>query len=956
MSPKKITRKRLQKVQQINLSEYSLKVNIKKCNYGKFRFSDIEEYVEAIAGSRQYEYDAIKEIMIYLWGGGYNSIEELAKENFNRGHINKRFPSEEIYLNHLPLRDRLSGVVHMATGTGKSYVIWAVAYLSIVMGFTKRVLVLAPPQTVIRDGLREKFEKLLRDKKLNNLLPLEFQGKPVDIVSDKDVIDDYNIVIKNFYSKSGLGSIEDTLFTEGEEVLVLSDEVHHPYSHLIYDAGQIDMEAKTKKEDQNERQWMQFLREHKEIKRHIGFTGTPYNKNDFFADVIFNYSIAAAKKEKVIKNIDAILDTQTEEGSLDWNDYNRFQLVYKRHKENSEKFAYPTNNKERTVKPITIFICNGQSSAGRWRDKFVDFLVKIEENGLTGSEAEQKARQKTLLAISSEKKVYEPILKKVESIDVNTPGGMVEYIFTVNSLSEGWDADNVFQIVPMEEKAFNSKLLISQVLGRGLRIPREVSSAIINSNYPVITVTNHEKFSAHIQELLSSVVNSDLSISSKILLTKEGRGSYNFNLFNLNYLASTVIEKADKADQQLQPSNLILEKGGETQDVKITFIESSQKTVTLERQNFPVSKIVKEIYQRFKRREHETIHFDFGDGEQFRAPTEEEILKVIDGAMKKAGITGGQLIEINKKKIELFFNQFLPLGTKKRRFENIHGNLAPVLTETIEKSSVRVGELERDGVVFVSGDYDSELDNLSIDVINYIRKDRENNKMPEQQLLSFIDPKNLLGHYSEFVDSLTPNDPRSPFIVNTSVLKNPQSSVIVTHSPEKEFVFRLISNYEYIDSWIKSPDKGFYSIDYVYWKKGKDKTRRGFNPDFFIKQDLDKYMEIVEKNSGEVTILKDLKKKGITQLIRVVEIKSEGAEVDGINKAKNEYATEHFRSLNKKLIEQNASDIPEEYRSDLKQFYTFDLLTPDEYERWFNNLKSGKNQLETEYLYLIKQK
>ena len=33
-------------------------------------------------------------------------------------------------------------------------------------------------------------------------------------------------------------------------------------------------------------------------------------------------------------------------------------------------------------------------------------------------------------------------------------------------LSEGWDVDNVFQIVPMEERVFNSKLLISQVLER----------------------------------------------------------------------------------------------------------------------------------------------------------------------------------------------------------------------------------------------------------------------------------------------------------------------------------------------------------------------------------------------------------------------------------------------------------------------------------------------------------
>jgi type III restriction enzyme len=944
MSPKKRTKKRLQKVKQINLSEYSFKINTKKCNFNEFRFSDIEEYVEAIAGARQYEYDAIKEIMIYLWGGGYNSIEELAKENFNRGHINKRFASEEIFLNHLPLRDRLSGVVHMATGTGKSFVIWAVAYLSIVMGLTKRVLVLAPPQTVIRDGLQDKFIKLLRDEKLNKLLPLEYQGKPVDIVSDKDVIEDYNIIIKNFYSKSGLGSIEDTLFSPGEEVLVLSDEVHHPYAHLTYAEGQIDLEDKTKKDEENERQWMQFLREHEQIKRHIGFTGTPYNKDDFFADVIFNYSIAAAKEEQVIKNIEAIIDTQTEEGTLDWSDDNRFQLVYKKHKENSEKFSYSIG-KKRMVKPITIFICSTQISAGKWRDKFVDFLIKTKEDGLTGSEAEQSARQKTLLAISSEKSVYESILKQVESTDIKTQGGMVEYIFTVNSLSEGWDADNVFQIVPMEEKAFNSKLLISQVLGRGLRVPREVPAMMIKSNYPVVTVTNHEKFGEHIKELLSAVVNSDLSISSEVISSNKGRGIHHFNIFNLNYLASPVVEEEIKKYEQTLPSNLILEKGGETQDVKITFIESGQKTITLQREIYTLSKVVADIYRRFKNRNIEGSQFDFSDSTPPIIITEEEIRNTIERAMIEAGIKGKKVTDANKKRIELFFNRFLPAGTKKRRFENIKGNLEPISTKTIERSGVRIGELERDGVVFVSEDYETELDRLSIDVIGHIKKDRENINKPEQQLLGFVDPKKLLGQYSEYVRTLVLNDLRPPFIVNSSVLKNPQSSVIVTHSPEKEFVFRLISSYEYIESWIKSPDKGFYSIGYIYWKKGKDKTMRGFNPDFFIKQDLQEYIKICEKKGKDTFSLKQLEKKGYTQLIRVVEIKSEGAEEESINKAKNKDAIEHFEGLNKKLIEQNASDIEEQYREDLKQFYTFDLLTPDDYERWFNNLSNASIKL-----------
>ena len=61
---------------------------------------------------------------------------------------------------------------------------------------------------------------------------------------------------------------------------------------------------------------------------------------------------------------------------------------------------------------------------------------------------------------------------------VNQKGNPVEFIFSVSMLTEGWDVKRVFQIVPDEERAFNSKLLIAQVLGRGLRIPDGWEQAI----------------------------------------------------------------------------------------------------------------------------------------------------------------------------------------------------------------------------------------------------------------------------------------------------------------------------------------------------------------------------------------------------------------------------------------------------------------------------------------------
>jgi len=40
--------------------------------------------------------------------------------------------------------------------------------------------------------------------------------------------------------------------------------------------------------------------------------------------------------------------------------------------------------------------------------------------------------------------------------------------------------------VPHEERAFNSKLLIAQVLGRGLRIPEEYKGDSLGSEYLIM--------------------------------------------------------------------------------------------------------------------------------------------------------------------------------------------------------------------------------------------------------------------------------------------------------------------------------------------------------------------------------------------------------------------------------------------------------------------------------------
>lgn len=945
-------------VDRINLSEHVLNINLKKGGRQKFNFSEIEEFVRAIVGNREYQYEAVRDIMIYLWAGGYEDVTELAKENFTKNdHLKERFGSEELMLGHLPLPSRLSGVVHMATGTGKSFVIYAVAYLSLVMGLTKRVLVLGPSSTIIEEGLRDKFRDFITRDDWNKKLPKEYQNKAIELLTNNDVIGDNSITIENINAIYSVGGIRDTLFKGVKEVLVLGDEIHHAYSHLNFnDIHQsleldqdVDITSGKDSDERSERLWMKFLKANPEITRHIGFTGTPYNQNEYFADVIFDYNIKTAVDEKYIKDINPIIETESDQGDVVWTPEKRYSVILKNHLDNSLKYSY-TKNGVRRVKPITVFYCPTQKNAKDRSDDFIRFLIKTEkENNHSrspDSDLDKIFRQKVICVTSDISTCeYKKQLDHIEETNPDKIGGEVEYIFSVGKLLEGWDVDNVFQIVPMEERIFNSKLLISQVLGRGLRIPRCLKPIDIatKETYPMLTITNHEKFADTIKEILEAVINSDMFIVSEPLLVKElpnWRSKHHFPVFNLNYLSGEKFEDAPEPSEQLQSRQLILEKFDLKENLKI-FYNQGNKKYELKKNTVTVDSIVDALSRRFKGREYEGIRFDFGDGEQIRCPTEDEIRNTILIAMEKAGISPNGLTEDNKKQIDLFFNQFLPRGTKIKKPINITGNLVPISTIKLERSSIRVGELERDATAFLSDNYQQEVDEKTKSLLKYIVEKRKLLATPDQQGLFEIDSNNLLQKYQEFVKSLVPNDPRPPYIVTSNAFKTPQSTVHLAYNPEKEFVFRLIDDKDYIDSWIKSPDKGFYSIEYEYWKGGKDRVLRSFNPDFFIKINLDDYINLLKKQgkSDDINYLKELQTKGIKTLIKVVEIKSDEDE-DEATPAKAEKAKIHFADLNKKLND-DYQNIDKEFKLEAKQFYTFDLLKPNGFSSWFFKLETG---------------
>jgi len=940
-----------QKTIKLNLSEHTLDINERKCNLELFDFSEIEDFVREIAGTRDYQYEAIKNTLIYLWGGEYKNLEQLGKENFKKkGYIQERFFTEENFLRHLPLRDRLSGVIHMATGTGKSYVIFAIAYLSVVMKKIKRVLVLGPSSTIIEEGLRDKFKRFMEEQKYISKLPEKYRNVPVILLDETKPAEDYGIIIENINAiyRKDFNSIGDTLFSQIDEVLVLSDEVHHAYSHLEFtESDLLFSEEGGRGETRDERLWMKFLREEKKITRHIGFTGTPYNQNEYFTDIIYNYSIRDALEDKYIKKINPIIHTETDEKIQKLTQKQAFETIYKTHLDNKEKYSYPDRDTGKpVVKPITVLVGPTQSKIQKNYEDFIKFIAdeikkESKDDNLPDSYYENIARQKAICVISRlDESEYKEKLDEIESLDEPA-----EFIFAVNKLSEGWDVDNVYQIVPMQERVFNSKLLISQVLGRGLRIPRKVSGGDILSNFPIVTVTNHEKFADHIRELVDSVTQCETYLTAFPFKSDDysERIKYNFNLFNIKYTPVSSITGKHITEKNQKSFTLILKSQKEKLKYKVDYLIVGEKIFNLSKNFYTVDEISRDQFKRFENRQFEKKYFDFGEVSiKGKIPSLSDIKKIIKKAMEYAGIDSDKISEENAKIIDLFFSHYLPEGKKKTRKRNEPGNLILVKTISMDKTSTRASELDKDSYAFISSDFENELDKENLFVLNYIKSLRlkQKYKTAEGQLDFFYRELDyFIKNNSNIIWPL--EGFRSPFVINKSIFKTPLNMVKVSHNPEKEFVYKLLENAKYIDAWIKSRDMGFYSIDYEYFKRGKTRTKGSFNPDFFIKINLDKYIELLRGDGFKSKELLKLQDMGINTIIKVVEIKSDFDDSEE-TPAKRRYAAEHFEILNKKILEGNfPAEVITESGNFYHQIYTFDLLTPGEYENWFGNLRNG---------------
>ena len=840
----------MQEIKTFNTQDLVLKVN-ENYDPGKLKLSAWKRYLDILCQDRDYQKRTIQTAIIYLFSGRYNGIEKLVEENYAKNeYLRERYTDLKDYTRRLQLPNRLSATIDLATGTGKSYAMYGIAQIALGLGLVDKVLVLCPSLT-IEKGLTEKFTELSADSKLKNAIPTTARFANPGITDATHTIREGDVCVENIhavYSRNSSSIVDSLGYGKGQTCLVLSDEVHHVYNKITGN----DADSRSLKK------WKEFLLDDSYGFQYLlGFTGTAYVESDYFNDVIYRYSLRQAIEDRIVKTVDYVAkDEKTQERN------EKYQKIYHNHQVNKDRYG--------NIKPLTLLVTQEIRQAEQLKEELCEFLAQKEKIPIDDIRA-----NKVLIVTSKHKEnvaLYLPNVDKAQS--------QFEWIVSVSMLTEGWDVKNVFQIVPMEERAFNSKLLIAQVLGRGLRLPPAYPKA-------TVTVFNHDNWTGKIKSLVDEILELEMKLAAHPILEGE-RAKYHFTLYNINY---------DKTQEETSTTKITTVFDYSKEEIKLAAQIDAYNPTTIftntraqehaveyriEKELFSVESIVNKIYDEFRLREWKGVTLKLKDGDYTKnnLPPKETIERLIRNSMASREISGDWLDKYNQQAIFNSFNTLLRKKSKTLITKRIANKPVKINTEHRERESLSVSSLRRDSTVFYSPDFEDELVDDDIRAVCIVVV--EDDSLPK----------------------------RATKPVNTALFKTPIDLVFSTAEPERKFIELLTKqeNAEKITAWVKSKNQRFYEIEYSITSDAGKHSRLGkFNPDFLI-----------------------MIKLGDKENIVVIEIKAND-DISPENKAKLRYARQHFKDLNAALVE-----------NEINQNYLFHFLSPQDYAEFFGYLKDGR--------------
>lgn len=223
-----------------------------------------------------------------------------------------------------------------------------------------------------------------------------------------------------------------------------------------------------------------------------------------FKNVIYSYPLSSAMDYGFVK--EPAVATRENFDAANYSDESLEKVKLEdgvRIHENTkvELEVYARNNDQPMVKPFMLVVAQDTTHANALQQLMEDDAF---------FEGRYKGKVITVHSkVSGEEKdeVVEQLLT------VERPDNPVEVVIHVNMLKEGWDVTNLYTIVPL--RAANSRTLVEQSIGRGLRLPygKRVGVPAVDR----LTIVSHDRF----QEIIDHANDPNSIIRTGVVIGKD---------------------------------------------------------------------------------------------------------------------------------------------------------------------------------------------------------------------------------------------------------------------------------------------------------------------------------------------------------------------------------------------------------------------------------------------------
>ena len=206
-----------------------------------------------------------------------------------------------------------------------------------------------------------------------------------------------------------------------------------------------------------------------------------------FRNVIYDYPLSNAMRDGFVKEPAVATRADFTPAHIGAEALERIKLedgvrVHEATKVDLE--VYAQQNGVETVKPFMLVIAEDTTHANT-------LVTLIEDNQFF--EGRYRGR---VIQVHSGQKGAEKDDNVALLLGVERPDNPTEIVVHVNMLKEGWDVTNLYTIVPL--RAANSRTLVEQSIGRGLRLPYGKRTGV--SAVDRLTIVAHDRFQDIVDE------------------------------------------------------------------------------------------------------------------------------------------------------------------------------------------------------------------------------------------------------------------------------------------------------------------------------------------------------------------------------------------------------------------------------------------------------------------------